>query len=64
VIQGDPDALLTIDHQHTVDRARVIILPDNNRRSLTETEIQTEREAVERENMIGSSALIEAEADE
>jgi hypothetical protein len=48
---------------HTVGRARVIILPDNNRPSLSETEIQTEREAVERESMIGSDVFIEAESD-
>jgi hypothetical protein len=63
VIQGDPDAPLTIDHQHTVGRARVVILPDNSRPALSTEQIQTEREAVERENMIGSGVLIEVEVE-
>jgi hypothetical protein len=64
VIHGDLDAPLTIDHQHTVGRARVVILPDNSPPALSIEQIQTEREAVERKNMIGTGVLIEAEVED
>jgi hypothetical protein len=44
-------------------RARVVILPDNNREAMSPEQIQAERQAVEREYLIGSGVLIEAEAE-
>jgi hypothetical protein len=66
LVVGDPENPVTIDHQHqhTVGRARVVILPDNNRPALTEAEIQTERTAIEREHMISEMPLLEAVAED
>jgi hypothetical protein len=59
VIQGDPEAPLT--YQHTVGRARVVILPDNHRVPLTEAQIAAEREAVARESLLNGMPLPEAD---
>jgi hypothetical protein len=59
---GDADNPLTIDHQHSVSRAKLVILPSNNRPVMTEAEIAAERAAVARESLLEMS--LEAEADD
>jgi hypothetical protein len=61
-VSGDPSNPVKVDHQHTLGRGRLLILPDNGRASLTETEIQQERERIAREHMV-TGALIEGVAE-
>jgi hypothetical protein len=53
-VSGDPDSpAINVEHQHTVEsRVRLVILPSNGRRSLTEEEIASERARIARENMV------------
>jgi hypothetical protein len=56
-VSGDPNNPVTVDHQHTLGRGRLLILPSNDRPSLSETEIQQERERIAREHLIEGNAL-------
>jgi hypothetical protein len=63
LIGGDPDAPpVAIDHAHSAGRARVLILPSNNRPALSAEEIQSERAAIAHESMIGNSGSLPAAA--
>jgi hypothetical protein len=63
LISGDPEGMpVSIDHQHIVSPARVVILPSNNRPTMTEAEIAAERALVARESLLEMS--LEAEADD
>jgi hypothetical protein len=53
---GDPDNPLTIEHS-VAPPGRLIILPANNRPELSALEIQSEREAVARENLLEVTEL-------
>jgi hypothetical protein len=50
VIAGDPDSPLAITH--SIEKPRIVILPNNNRPVLSEEEIKRERAAVAREDLL------------
>jgi hypothetical protein len=64
VIQGDPDSPVSITHS-IGNKPRIVVLPDNSRPSLSAEQMQSERIAIERQDMIGNdtSRLLEVVAE-
>jgi hypothetical protein len=62
-VGGDPDSP-PISVEHTLGKARLVILPDNHRRAMSEAEIEAEREAVRESHLLEGPLLEAAEADE
>jgi hypothetical protein len=58
-IAGDPEAPLEV--AHTLNKPRLLILPSNDRRAMSEAEIIAERAAITRESMLDNVPPAEAE---
>jgi hypothetical protein len=61
---GDADNPIAIDHQHTLNKPRLLILPSNDRPAMSEAEIRTEREKVARESMLNGMPPGETDGDD